>query len=327
LPVAGIGFLCAVAAFVVANPYSVLDSAKYFESLGVFSVTPPSNRKLGQANVNGILHYLWVATWGFGWLPSAMAVVGAVTMLRRNLIAALILIPGPILFVLFMGMRGGFVSRYMLPALPFLAVLAAYGLSALVGAAFAKRPRFVPAVLVLSLAIVSAQSLVHDVHVGIVHTRKNTREIALEWMSDNIPRKTKVAIEPMYLAPKEPLVAGKGARRQIMPWTLHRWPKSYAGSLDPGVIDKLERRGVCWVVVGNTQKGRALNEPERLAGANDYYIALAERGDLVRRVSPYKPGEGPVPFSFDWSVNYYPLAYERPGLDIEIYRLTEQKCA
>ncbi len=31
------------------------------------------------------------------------------------------------------------------------------------------------------------------------------------------------------------------------------------------------------------------------------------------RASPYAAGSGPVPFNFDWSFDYYPLAYERPG--------------
>ena len=73
------------------------------------------------------------------------------------------------------------------------------------------------------------------------------------------------------------------------------------------------RGGYCWVVVGSTQYGRALQAPDEVPRAIRYYRALARRGQVVHRVSPYEAGEGPVPFNFDWSFNQYPRAYERPG--------------
>jgi hypothetical protein len=32
-----------------------------------------------------------------------------------------------------------------------------------------------------------------------------------------------------------------------------------------------------------------------------------------------------VPFSFDFSFNYYPLQYDRPGPEIDVYRLRDCK--
>lgn len=43
----GLGVLSALTAFVVANPYSVVDPQDYFSSLGVFSVAPQGSGKLG----------------------------------------------------------------------------------------------------------------------------------------------------------------------------------------------------------------------------------------------------------------------------------------
>jgi hypothetical protein len=56
-------------------------------------------------------------------------------------------------------------------------------------------------------------------------------------------------------------------------------------------------------------------------GARAYYRRLEREGRLLREFSPYSRGEGPVPFSFDLSYNYYPSAYERPGPVVRIYRL------
>jgi hypothetical protein len=53
-----------------------------------------------------------------------------------------------------------------------------------------------------------------------------------------------------------------------------------------------------------------------------YYDELERRADVVYRVSPR--GDEPVRrFSFDFSFNSYPLDYERPGPEIEIYRLRD----
>jgi hypothetical protein len=75
------------------------------------------------------------------------------------------------------------------------------------------------------------------------------------------------------------------------------------------------------VVTGSTQFGRAYADPDEVPHALRYYDELRRRGDVVLRVSPY--GQGSVPFSFDYSFNYYPLTYERPGPEILIYRLRD----
>ena len=58
-----------------------------------------------------------------------------------------------------------------------------------------------------------------------------------------------------------------------------------------------------------------------------YYRALAAQGEVVYRDSPYHRGARPVAFGFDWSFNYYPLAYYRPGPYMTVYRLRAGRCA
>jgi len=81
------------------------------------------------------------------------------------------------------------------------------------------------------------------------------------------------------------------------------------------------------VLTGSTQYGRAFAEPEEVPQAIDYYEELERRGEVVYRVSPYGSGEEVGKFSFDFSFNHYPLAYERPGPEIVIYRLSGGDCA
>ena len=51
--------------------------------------------------------------------------------------------------------------------------------------------------------------------------------------------------------------------------------------------------------------------------------ALRRAADVVYAVSPLSTGAKPVPFSFDFSFNAYPLRYDRPGPQISIYRLKD----
>ena len=80
-------------------------------------------------------------------------------------------------------------------------------------------------------------------------------------------------------------------------------------------------------MTGSTQYGRAFADPGDVPNALKYYDELKRRGEVVYRVSPYGKDSESVRFSFDYSFNYYPLTYERPGPEIVIYRLNGGDCA
>ena len=52
-----------------------------------------------------------------------------------------------------------------------------------------------------------------------------------------------------------------------------------------------------------------------------YYRALRKQATPVYVASPYDKGAGPVKFNFDWSFDYYPMAYERPGPLMTVWKL------
>jgi hypothetical protein len=97
-------------------------------------------------------------------------------------------------------------------------------------------------------------------------------------------------------------------------------------TLSPALLGYYERNGYCWVISGSTQSGRALADPRAVPHAIAYYRALEREGEVVYRASPYARGAGPVAFGFDWSFNYYPLSYERPGPAMTVYRLHGGRC-
>jgi hypothetical protein len=103
--------------------------------------------------------------------------------------------------------------------------------------------------------------------------------------------------------------------------------ENYERTLGPALIGFYERHGYCWVVSGSTQSGRAFADPGAVPGAIAYYRELAARAAVVYRSSPYAGGARAVPFGFDWSFDYYPLAYRRAGPVMTVYRLHGGSCA
>ncbi len=103
--------------------------------------------------------------------------------------------------------------------------------------------------------------------------------------------------------------------------------ENYELTLSPALIPYYEREGFCWVVSGSAESGRAFADPARAPHAVAYYRALARQATVVYHVSPYRSRAGPVAFNFDWSFDYYPLAYRRPGPEMTVYRLRGGRCA
>ena len=103
--------------------------------------------------------------------------------------------------------------------------------------------------------------------------------------------------------------------------------EGYTRELRPELLDAYQREGYCYVVTGSTQSARAFNQPGRVPEAIAYYRALQRRATLVYRATPFGEGAGRVPFNFDWSFDYYPLAYHRPGPVMSVYRLNGGACS
>ena len=341
----------ALAAFLIANPYAVLDPSAFWGGVGQQASLAAGEDpvKLGTHPGSGIPYYLWTFTWGLGWGPALAAVAGAALLVvRRRIWLALVLLPAPIAFVIFMGDQQRFFGRWLLPIFPIAAVLAAY--AAVEAARRIGATRRLPLRLTGAAAaiLMLAQSAVAVVHNDAVLSRPDTRTVARVWMVAHVPAGSKVVIEP--LVPDSwasdvgsSLAATATGERWI------RWPTwlttldangnplpdgehrgvvvdQYERYLYPGLIDRYAVDGYCWVVIGSLQAGRAFAAPRAAPNAIAYYSLLAQRGRLVFHVSPFARGDHPVPFSFDWSIDYYPPQYRRPGPELSVYRLTGGVC-
>jgi hypothetical protein len=102
--------------------------------------------------------------------------------------------------------------------------------------------------------------------------------------------------------------------------------EEYERTLAPALIAYYTGHSYCWLISGSTQSGRAFADPAAVPLAIAYYRALRREAQLAYPVSPYSRGRGPVAFGFDWSFDYYPLAYARPGPEVLVYRLHGGRC-
>ncbi|MGZ4263235.1 MAG: ArnT family glycosyltransferase [Solirubrobacteraceae bacterium] len=346
-----IGLAIGLGAFLIANPYAILDFSAF--SHGVNSqaslAAGEDPVKLGSHPGSGIAYYLWTFTWGLGWGPTIAAIGGAVLLIvRRRIAMVLTLLPAVIAFIIFMGDQQRFFGRWLMPIFPIIAILAAYAGVELIRWLTARRvPAPVAGALVAVLLL--AQSLVAVIHNDAVLSRPDTRNLTRAWMVAHVPVGSKVVIEPEVpdswssdIGRSLPSTLNGQRWSRYPTWLTHLDPNGnplppgqyryvvidqYERNLYPALLDSYVARGYCWVVLGSLQAGRAFAQPNDAPQAVAYYAELANRAKLVYHVSPFPASAHPVPFSFDWSIDFYPRQYDRPGPEMSVYRLSGGKCS
>jgi Dolichyl-phosphate-mannose-protein mannosyltransferase len=339
----------AILAFFIANPYSLLDFDTFRDGLNHQTTTAGAEGgKLGLTYDSGIAYYLWTLTWGLGWVPAIAALIGVGLLWRdeRRLVA--FLAPAPILFILFMGTQGRFFGRWLMPIFPIVCLLAAYTMLEFADRGGRRWPVLRPSFMALAVVLLCGQAFAHSAHLGLVLSREDTRNLTRAWLVKNVPEKSKIVVEPVV----PDLWAQDIGKPSPLTSNGNRWIKfstsrsfvnndqtvtpgfgrlvnieDYERTTRPDLVDQYERDAWCYVVSGSTQSGRAFAEPEEVPLAIAYYQQLEQRSKVVYKASPYDPKRGTVPFNFDWSFDYYPLAYHRPGPLMTIYKLTGGNCA
>ncbi|MCW2994771.1 MAG: glycosyltransferase family 39 protein, partial [Conexibacter sp.] len=284
-----ISAFCALVLFALTNPYALLDFTGFRDGLQhQTSVADDALGKLGLTEDNGLAYYLWTLTWGLGWVPAIAAAAGVVIVCRDNWRIAAVLVPAPLLFLLFMGTQERFFGRWLMPVFPMVCLLAAYAVLRIIGIVAGRRPVLVPTLLVLGTAALCGQGLIASLHIGQVLSRDDTRNMTRAWLVAHVPPKTKIVVEPVVpdgwaqdIGHPSPLTSN-GNRWVKFPTSRSNIAndgseipgpgrivniEDYERTLYPGLVDTYEKAGYCWVVVGSTQRGRAEVEPEAVPQA------------------------------------------------------------
>ncbi len=346
-----VALLCAAVVFVVLNPYLFGSFDAWWSDLRDQAEVAADQPKPGQES-GGVSYYLDSLTWGLGWAAALAALAGAVLELRRNVVRGLMLIVVPLALFVYLSVQSRYFGRWLLPAYPALALLAA---AAVVQAAdlVPARGRAAAAVLAGLTLLVLIQPLAADVRSAQALGRDDTRQQARDWLERHYPPELRASVEPT--------VPGRWFRSnpegdpppwlsrcdQRDGWTEPGWSyesegrrvcaqykpglvarpdggiraSAYHAVLGPEVIDDYRLYGYCLVMTADVVRDRALQTGDRDARA--YYDRLARESRVVKTFSPYDDGANPIPFNFDLSYNLYPPEYERPGPTVRIHRLDD----
>jgi hypothetical protein len=339
-----------IAAFLAANPYALLDFTAFRDGLNhQTTAADDALGKLGLTQDNGVAYYLWTFTWGMGWVPLLAAIGGAFALVRDERRLTAVLAPAPVVFVLFMGSQTRFFGRWLMPVFPMVALLAAYAVLEAADRLAVRRPQLRPTLLALAVIALCGQGLVYSLHIGLVLSRDDTRNLTRDWMVAHVPPTAKIVVEPVVpdgwaqdvghpspqtsngnrwvKFPTSRSLVDPTTGQEVAPPGVIINIEDYERTLNPSLVDAYERAGYCWIVTGSTQRGRAEAEPRIVPDAIAFYRALDRRATVAYRASPYAGDSAPVRFSFDWSFDYYPLAFQRPGPTMTVYRLRGARCA
>jgi hypothetical protein len=346
-----LGALAAAVVFALLNPYVFGSLGDWWSDLRDQADVAADDPKPGQES-GGVSYYLDSLTWGLGWAGIAAALVGAVLVLRRDPTRGLMLVVLPLALFAYLAVQSRYFGRWLLPAYPALAMLAAV---AVVRAAELLPRRGWQAAATAALAlVVIAQPLLADVRSARVLGREDTLSQARAFLDERYPPGLRVSIEPavpgrFFRSNPEGRIPDWLTRCPRRPgWTEPGWSyvaadrrrvcdkykpglfvrpdggvraSAYHAVLGPEVIDDYRLYGYCLVMTVNVVRDRALETGDPRARA--YYRRLDRDSRVIAEFSPYKHGHDPVPFSFDLSYNYYPRAYERPGPTVRIHRLRD----
>ena len=337
--VLAIALMCA--GFVAANPYALLDHTGVPRRPGEADRDRGRGRRQARAGQHERAgrYYLTTFTWGLGWLPSLFALGGAGGAVRappaaraaaRARADPAVPLPRPAVALL-----------RALDAADLPDPLPARGLRrdrARDAACGALRVTLAIPALALS-ALVLLQGLVFSVHNDLVLAKADTRRWRATGWSQNIPSGTKIVVEP--IAPDQwamdaghPIFEDQGGTGSGNRWNKWRTSRScffngkqitsgacpvvkiedYERTTRPELVELLrEAAASASSSTGSTQYGRAYADPQEVPER----AALLRRAQAPRRgrlpLQPVRQGLRDVPFSFDYSFNYYPLTYERPG--------------
>lgn len=342
---AAVAGVCAIGSFLVADPYALLAFSELRYGI-THQASASSVPKLGAPSGSGFVYYLWSLSWGLGWVPMIAALGGVLVVWIRDRRAWWLLVPPSLIFLIFMNVYVRHFGRWLLPILPIICLLAAYGGFELIR--YAGRPgrRWELGVTAVVVAALCGQGLAYSLHSDVVLSRPYTPALARDWMVAHIPAGAGVLVEPIVPAnwvqsfPRDPSAPPKApwrkysSLRSVITATGELDPaasyvvniEDYERTLSPALIPWYEHEGVCWVVSGSTQAGRAYADPQAAPKAIAYYVALESSARLAYRVTPMTGGRPPGRLSFDWSFDYYPLGYRLPGPELRIYHLEGRSC-
>lgn len=316
-----------LAGYLIGTPYTLLNYGEFWSDF-VRQHGYGNERWLGQPTVPVPWLYVTSLLHGFGVVPLALAVLGAVLAIRSPSpeqrrfgwgAEMLVLLAFPLGYLVFLLPKAVFFPRLILPLVPICSLMAAFAVIEVGRGLGARWRSFGPAAL---LGVALAQPLVQDVMHNRLLLQTSTRELATAWALTNLPPGSSV----------------KAELRSIMDRSTEHVPyppgapilkiDHFEGSPAFVTAGDYAKRKVRYFVTSSYAYERLLGQPptrsQRETGLRYLRLHQSLQKD-AQLLATFTPGHGglEVPYSQDeiftpfWNLSLY----ERPGPTIRIYSL------
>lgn len=295
------------AAYLIGSPYSLLDFQAFAEDIRLLSVRGATGFKGLQIDGgSGWIFYLKTLNWGMGYGLLLISVIGFLFAVCRHTKEDLLLISFPLALYLYMGRQLMFFARFIIPALPILALLAARVLLL----AISKMPLLEQAknsILAITVVAILLQPTYSTIRHDYLLTQKDTRTIAKDWIEENI------STGAVIIAEAYPPELSEGMYDLTVVGTM---------GLPKHTVEYYRREQFEYLIVSSFCYDRTLLDKGKDEARHSFYESLDAEADLVKAFKPYS-GQTKPPFIF--AQVYGPATalsrFERPGPVIKIYGL------
>jgi 4-amino-4-deoxy-L-arabinose transferase-like glycosyltransferase len=273
--------VCSIGVFLLTSPYLIVDSGTFTRELDVSVVQWAATGHEGSEG-NVVVTYLG---WLFAGPEAPMAWLAALAVglgaWRRDWRVGLVAV-FPLVFLVELAGWAIRFQTYLLPILPFVAVLGGHGVVQVWRLASRDRARSVAWVVLLTLGL--GYQLIGAARYSQLLTAEDARTTALRWIEANVPPGSRLVREGYT-----PHVPADRYRVTELWRAIDQDPSWYRAEY------------VDYVVLGNLMYGRFYADPARYAEQVAKYDRLLGQVELVKRI------EGPMQGVPDGKVDIYRL--------------------
>ncbi|GAX59193.1 4-amino-4-deoxy-L-arabinose transferase and related glycosyltransferases of PMT family [Candidatus Scalindua japonica] len=188
-------FFSVVQGFIVGCPFSIIDYSAFYHDI-LFDIS----RVTEMGNINAeytspFMFYIKVAlAKGIGIAITVICFIGVVYAIYRRNSANILSLSFIIFYFAYISSWKVSIDKYLLPIIPFIIINGAMFLTFIYNK-YASNVKYGRIFFVIGIFIIIAYPLKRSIIIDIALTNSDTRSLAKEWIENNIPGGTKIAID------------------------------------------------------------------------------------------------------------------------------------
>ncbi len=288
---------CAAFSF-LGSPYLLFDISTTIRSLLYHALTGGKEFWGCEGTPVGWIYYVQLLRDGTSLPFTALFLIGTAYAVYRHRTSELLLLSFPVIYYLFMGSFQTKFPRYIIPVLPFLAIFAA----SLIDAVRERSGSLMARGAILFIPLFALPSLVASVRWDLEMGRVNTRTLAREWIEENIPRGSRIAIDslgpPLDDSRYDIYIFHEGVlQHPLDPWAHYRLGKVRT-------VGVLQENAIDFAIVNSDTYGNYRRVPHLYPEEAPFYTELDREAELIKE---FKPDGNPGP-----EIKIYSLSTDAP---------------